>query len=883
MKHKKIEVSKESKKGGFFRKLKWILMGSAGLCLLIFLGTPIYLSSSGGTNLLLGKINSAMDGHVAIDDLSVGWFKGVELTNLSYADSSTSLTVRRLETKPKLMALLGKKVHLNRTVVEGPQVHIKVPAMQPSMPSEQVVKKTPTGQGGGFDIGRIDLEVIDGSATIELTAQPPQTLRLTNIDSKVQVAEAGKPSAAELSMTVDESSTISAKGSATPSKTGWTLADGDFSVQVSKLELASLKPLFAMAGKEMDMAGELNADATIQVAGGQLGQLKVDAQIDHFAQGTGEKRVTFDKPVRLSAATSGSGETMKIESLNVDSDFCKASCSGTMKQLDYTVDADLAQTLGFAGQFKDMKGLTANGHVKAGGKVSLFDEQVGITSDVAVRQLTVQKDSAKTPVTDAAMDINCVFDKTANQLQIARMDLKATPGQVSVKDLSLPLSGQAIENVSLDAEAKLDLAGVWPFVQVFADVPADLKIAGMLDSAVKVSTQGSQVQLVTKDTRIDKLKIARADSEPFVQDVVNLNGDIVLDTAEQTVDVRSMELTGVQGQSLIEVTKGKLENKKISGEKTHLKGDFEAAYDLKTVSALGAAYLPEGLTLEGRRQDTIHFESIYPTAQPELMTKNLDASASFGFNKAAYQGLVFGPTQVALNVEKGHAKIDIPDANVNGGKVRFYGDVDLSEEPMILRLREPVKVVDNVSIDDLMTARLLQYLNPVFARGTGVTGTASLSCSSLAIPLGGDSSAKNLELVGTVGLTDVRVKSPLLGMFKEVLRDQGLDLFTISPSPFSVKDGWVRYEDMPMRFGRDFALHFGGAIGLDQQLAMTVGVPVKERMIPVALGGTLTHPKPDLAKLALALVTTQIPIKDDDTREAVEKGLELLDELFKNK
>ncbi|MHC4552674.1 MAG: AsmA family protein, partial [Planctomycetota bacterium] len=568
MMHDKVDDLTESKKGGRFRILKWVLIGSAGLCLLIFFGTPVFLSSAGGTNMLVGKINAAMDGQVAIDDLSVGWFKGVELTNLSYVDEAnlSAVHVRQITAQPKYTSLLSNRIKLGKTVIDSPKVHLKVPAGPIAVDEEKPTDVAASVEKKQIDL-QMDLEVIDGAATIEVAGPSPQTLELKNIASRVILGQTGQASSVELSAMVDESGAISAKGSAKPAENGWMLADGDFSVQVSKLELASLKPLFAMVGQEMDMAGQLNADATVQVSGGQLTTLQADAVIDNFAQGTGAQRVAFIKPVALSAKTSGSGQTLRIDSLDVNSDFCKISCSGTMEQLDYAVDADLSQTLHFAGQFADLQGMSAKGHVAAAGKVNLTAEKVSIVSDVVVRQLVVQKDTAKTPVTDVALNINSALDKTANQLQIASMDLKATPGAVSIKDLVLPLSGEAIETVSLDAEAKLDLAGVWPFVQVFADVPDDLKLAGMLNSAVKISTQASQIQLVTEGTRVDDLKIARGDDAPFVQDVINLDGDILLDTAAQTVDVRSLQLTGKQGQSLIEVTKGTLENK-TSGQNT---------------------------------------------------------------------------------------------------------------------------------------------------------------------------------------------------------------------------------------------------------------------------------------------------------------------------
>lgn len=885
MKNENSDVQKQHGKSRKFKIISWIFIGAAGFVLLLFFGLPLYLSSAGGKNLLLGKINQSVDGQVKMDHLSVGWFKGVKLTNLSYADTSgnTSIKVQSIETQPHYVALLSGKVKLGNTVIEKPQVFLKVPKAgeeTAAAETQQTASKTKSSGGSetAFPIDQMNLQVIDGSATVEMLDNPSQTVKFSNIASNVQIAGAGNPSSVDVSMNVDQNAKVSAKGTLTPAKKGWTLKEGDFEVRISKLDLASLRPLLALAGQESDMAGQLNADATVQVKDNAIQRLKADAEITGFAQGSGTQRTVFDKPITLSALLVGSGKTVKIENAMVKSAFCTADCSGTLESLNYQIDANLAQTQQFAGQFVNMQGMAVQGQLAAQGKVDMTDNRIGVTGTGTAQKLIIEKDGVQTPVTDVKMDFDCAVDKTANQFKLASANLTAMPGTVNLSNLALPLSGEGQKSVSLDARAKLDLGKTWPFVQVFTELPKDIQIAGMLDSAVKVSTKGSQVQLLTDNTRIDQLKITRPDSEPFVQDKVTLNGDVVLDTAQQTIDIRRLDMQAANGESLIKITKGQV-GKTVSGNTTKLAGNLQAQYDLKTVTAFASPFLPQGLVLEGKRNDTVHFESQYPTDQPDLMKKNLNASASFGFDKAQYQGLNFGPTKVAVNVKQGQATIDIPDADVNGGKVRFTGNVNLAEKPMMLRLNKSEQVVENVKIDDVISAKLLQYLNPMFFGATGVTGTANLSCSSLAIPLGGGN-PKDIHLDGAIGLTDVRLNSPLLGLFKQAMRTEGLDLFSIPVSPFTVKDGFVKYEDMPMMFGKNFGLHFGGAIGLDKSLAMNVGVPVNDRIVQIPLGGTLVSPKPDFGKLVLNSLIDQIPTKNEKDKSDVEKGLEILDSIL---
>ena len=211
MNNKAQERTKPIRKHGFVKAVKWIVLISAGIVLLIFFGIPLYLSSAGGTGFLLGKINAAVDGQVAMDDFSIGWFRGVKLKNLSYDDSAgnTSVQVQRIEARPSYLSLLGGKVKLGKTVIDSPQVYVKVPASErpgvSSDDSQKGSKPEPTASGYApppvFPVNQIDLELVNGSAKLELLDGSPQTVAFTNIASKVQFDQASNAGTVDLAMT----------------------------------------------------------------------------------------------------------------------------------------------------------------------------------------------------------------------------------------------------------------------------------------------------------------------------------------------------------------------------------------------------------------------------------------------------------------------------------------------------------------------------------------------------------------------------------------------------------------------------------------------------------------------------------------------------------
>lgn len=852
----------ESKtKGKKIKVLTCLLVGIAAIVLVIFFSVPLFLSSSGGTRFLLSKINQSVDGQVQIEDFSVGWFKGIQLTNLSYADDAgnTSVTVNSFQSKPKFTSLLTGRVKLQKTVIDSPKVYLKIPATEQieiktesdSTSSKQSSSKSTNDSTPVIPIDQIDLELINGSATVELIAEQPQTLALTNIGSKVQFDQAAKAGMLSVAMNVDDSSTIDVNGDLKMQKDGWTIQDGDFDVKISKLQLASLKPLFALAGMDVEMSGELNSDITLKVENNNT-TLQADATVTDFAQGAGAQRIVFDKPVTVNAVVSGTGKDLQIQTCRIQSQICNLDCSGTLESMNYVLDADLAQTQQFVGQFTDMAGLLMAGDLSARGKVGMLDQVTNVSGSVDLRELRIQKEEIATPATNVQLDFDCAVDNANKQLRIPTAKLTGTPGSINISNLLLPMSEQGDKTLSMNTAMVLDLAKAWPFAQVFSADLKDKNISGQLDAVLQITTSQGQVHLVSDNSTIENLKLSVPNSEPFVQDHMTLNVDVMLDSNNQTIDIRKMNLQGTQGESLIKITKGAVK-KKVSNARIQIDGDFQAEYDWRTLSAFASIYMPQGLVVQGKRNDTFHFDSQYPTDKPELMAANLNASGTVGFDKAQFQGLNFGPTEIKLDVKQGKAAIDIPDADVNGGKVRFSGDIDLAEEPMILRLRNTskpetaVKVVENVKIDDVISAKLLQYLNPVFANGTNVAGTANLACSQLEIPLGAGST-NSIDIIGSIGLENVHLNSPLLGIFGQTLKSEGLDLFTIPSSAFTVKNGLVQYENMPMIFGSDFAMLFSGTIGLDQSLSMTVKIPSDDRHIPVPLGGTLVKPNLDMGK-----------------------------------
>jgi hypothetical protein len=876
-----------------FKIIAGVILGLVVLLLLMALAVPSFLSSAGGRQFLVGRINNSVDGQLGMDTFSMGWLSGIKLTNLSYEsdDGATQVKVGRVESQPRYAALLGGRVDLGKTVIDQPQVYMKVlpPHEQPAKESPKPRPKDRGETPFALPVEKIDLEVLNGNATIELTDALAQTQRVTfkNIASNVQLNQPGVESRMLLSADITGDNTtgsLKAQGAVTPPKKGWTLedTDGDFKVTISKLDLQTLRPLLAMAGQDVQMGGLLDADADVQIRKGAVESLNAEAVVAGFSQGTGDQKMTFAEPVTLSAQTGMKDDAVRIDKLNIKAPFCTVNVTGGTEVLDYTVNADLAKTYDFAKQFTGQTGYGMAGRLSASGRLNLAEGNLAAAGKATIQELLLSKDANRAPQTDVSLEYDVAIDNVKKQLNVAATTLATSMGTIAIRDLSMAMDAEGTPPINLTAQiTALDLAKAWPYAQMLGGADPQLLMAGTLNAALSVQTKEDIMRVKAEKTNIQQLRIGKADTPPFVQEQVSLTADVTLDLLKQSIGIQAFDMQGKNGQTLIKITQGsKIQQSSSKGIKK-MDADIEAEYDLQTLSGVASPFLPQGLKVEGKRKDRFTASSSWPEKDPDKMMANLNANGKLGFSRAEYQGLKFGPTELKLNVAKGQAAIDMPDADVNGGKVRFAGDINLAQTPKMLKLRAPAQVVENIKIDDVIGARLLQYLHPAFANASGVSGTANLSCDTLAIPLGGGT-PQDINLAGNVGLTDVRLNSPIIGLLSGAFRSEPMNLFSIPSSAFTVQKGYVQYPDMPMVFSESFALHFGGTIGLmDNSLKMQIKAPYKGQTYTIPLAGTLDKPQPDLTKLVLSNITDQIPLKDEKTKEAIDTGRQILEGIFK--
>ncbi len=651
--------------------------------------------------------------------------------------------------------------------------------------------------------------------------------------------------------------------------------DADFELDVAAI-FSQMPHTFGIKEATKVTSGKMSGNIRAN-RGSLIGQ----ANLTELAGIVEDKKLALSEPLTAKVQISADNNTISFDELDVSAAFAKINASGTLEQLKYNGYVDLAKLLSELGQFANLGTYKIAGEIFEQGKLSVGKNKITGAGSAQVKKLSITSTegvTAQEPMADIKFAFG--YDWQSDVLTFDSLQANASLGQVNIEQAVYPIGPKPTVPMHLDISAKnIDLGKAKPFAVLFASLPQETQLAGIAESKITVSSDKNIYKITTDSTKIRAFKLTSPGKKPFEANEVTLTFNAEVNPEQKTVNIKELQLESPQ----IKIHKGEF-NLLDEADKTKLKGQAECEYDWSAVSAVAAPYLPEGLTLQGKRKDAVSFVSEYPRGQTDKLMANLTANAKLGFERAGYMGLNFGPTDVDINIQKGLLNIPPFMTTVNEGQFNFAGQTDFRQKPAQFKIAKPMQLMKNIKINDQTTKNLLRYLNPIFADAVNVSGIANFSCEQLIIPF--SAVAKNqTEVVGTISMDKVRLQaSDLLGQILTATGTsaRGADI-TIRPTKFILRDGFLRYDDMQMDVG-DNPVNFKGVIGLDKSLDMTITLPyttqgrtarlggeTSGQRIQVPLKGTIDKPELDLGKLLEGQLRQQL---EDQLR----KGLE---ELFK--
>lgn len=296
---KDIKSGRRKKTGT--RILELLLALLIVLILLTFFLVPVYVSSEKGRKTILARINSSIDGELDFASLSMSWWKGIKVAEISFNDSAgqTLVEIKQIVTKPRYSSILIGGLSFGETIIDEPKIEISLkggPAEKPES-SRQKASSDGKSQVVGLPIKKISLVINDGN--LKVADARTETVEVTGIKSKMTIDFPGRYPAGQTHKLLANLSTNIKLGFEKARYLGFNFGPTEVDVQIQK-GLMKIAPFSTTVNNgRINFAGEadFNHKVVLLRTPGQI-QIAKDVQI---SDETTQKLLMYLNPVFANA------------------------------------------------------------------------------------------------------------------------------------------------------------------------------------------------------------------------------------------------------------------------------------------------------------------------------------------------------------------------------------------------------------------------------------------------------------------------------------------------------------------------------------------------------------------------------------------------------
>lgn len=625
-------------------------------------------------------------------------------------------------------------------------------------------------------------------------------------------------------------------------------------------------------------SGKVSGDIQTVTEGGKR-QIRANADLAGLRGTVSGKEAALSQPVEARVLLSEDKDAVKFDQVVVTSSFANIKASGTMEDIRYDADVDLAKLQAELGQFVDLGGYKLSGRAVETGQVTIEPNYIGVVGVAQMTDVSITSPNNVTASEPKAMfNFDIGIDQKQSLLALDAVKADASFGKVDIKDGVIPLGEDSKKAMKLAVNVSgVDLGKLRPFAIVFGSLGEDTLLGGIAESQVDITSEKDTYRISTKNTKIKNIEYGSVGRKPFRQSEVSLAGDALLDSAEKQYVVKAKLFSDAVEASL------ELANVTKEGQSL-LKGKADLAYDAAALGDAVSGYVAGDIKLAGKRATSVEFASRYPADDPNKLLANLSTNkCTFGFDKIDYRGFNLGVTDVNAQFDKGLLTIDPFTTSANGGQISLGANADFRGAAPVISIPQPISM-KGIQINETLSREfkgVLAIFNPIFKDTLGVGGIFNFSAEKLFMPLAPERK-NDIQMAGSLSMDNVSFTSTgLLGQLLGLLGLGGrMSVAMVHPTKFVVKDGFVRYDNMQIDIGNT-PINFKGTVGLDKKLDMLVSVPIGGRIsdtigtVSLPLTGTIDNPTLDKSKLGENLI--QNTLKDLLNKE----GKGLLDDLLK--
>jgi len=588
----------------------WVIIAVLGALALLIAALPTLLSTGPFRRAILDEVNTRIPGTAHVARWSLGWFRGVDIHNLTFENDqgTTELDVRRIVAKPHVGSFLRGRGSLGRTVIDRPVVKIKVP------PPVQTTGGTGSGTAstppsGVLPVYAADIQVRDG--VLEIQDRDRQVSTFSDINSEITLdpqrsrvvlaavvpgSGPDAPGAVAAQVAVDH-----------PGGQTWNFQDtsGQWSIDVNGLDLSSLEGLMELAQVDVNLAGLGYAKVQGRIDRGQVTQLDGRVRSETLAvSGPALQGDRFSTPqLVMTMDVFRQGDAIRVNTLSMDGDWFTAECQGTLPVASgdtYRLTGDARVDVAtLAAQLPATLSVREGARITRGEAAGHFDiSNAQVSADVRLDKLTGQLNGTTVGLS-APIEGQLRLDTAQDVYRIETLKVTSSFAGVDASgDTQRVTFSNWVDLGRMQSE----------FGQFLNTGPYTLKGRFSSDGVVQLA----QARIdVSATAQCKNFLIADQQGRSVAEPNMSANCRLSYDRAQDLIQVAAFDWQTGAGRLGLAPSQVNLRNDTIDA------GITARAVDLERVQAYADLFnvLPQGMTLKGRAQSTLQCHKAGPQIQ----------------------------------------------------------------------------------------------------------------------------------------------------------------------------------------------------------------------------------------------------------------------------
>ena len=695
-----------------------------------------------------------------------------------------------------------------------------------------------------------------------------------------------------------------------------TLADAKFRAVGDLTKLQDNIERFIDLGHEQ-LSGRMQANGAIRRDDNGRVQLTSDIALDDFAYVVSKETEWREQHLELKLAAVGQSEKTQTQKLTrIDSATLRLSSAGDVLELTLQQPVDLMAKEPAYAATTTLNGLLTTWQNRLRPIVSTSDWRLAGTVDLsaAVTSRAAQIDVTQVTATFSELAARGpewliqepqlklvtagVWDGAKQTWTSPRTTLVGSSVACEVDNLVCVLGKSGLAKLAGDAKYRADLKQVSKWKNQALAMPSFF-VGGTLTGTATVTDQ-ADVLSGNLDGQVEQLELFQLQTaagqkpkwEPlWSEPQLRLGGKGAYDSKSDKLVVEGTSFA-VDGVSM--TAKGQLEQCSTK-QRVDLSGEF--AYDWDTLAKRFSESFRQNVQLTGKDHRSFALRGTLANAaltsaasanNANAQVSDLSGQAGIGWASANAYGMIFGPADIALRIDKGVGRLNPIDMAVNEGKLHLEPQFRFDVTPSLLVLPKE-KVLDQVRLSPELCNQWLKFVAPLLADAAQVDGKFSLDVAAGSLPLSAPTSG---TLDGTFVVHEAQVRpgslaAEIVGAVEQVRsivqrrapkslnRERPFMKMPAQEVPFRLTEGRVAHQGATFVFS-DLVVRTSGSVGLDESLDLIAEIPIKDdwlgsdgkllgslkgKSVQIPIRGTLTRPQLDnrvLAGLARDIGTSAI-------------------------